>query len=420
MAAEPGGGGHDEAFVEPLDKDLECPICLSAMKDPMLTICGHQFCESCLFQQPARHGKIVCSECRKKLDEESDVFPDNKLDRKILSLKVKCRLHKEKCRWTGELRSIEDHLNDCGYVRVECTNECEQMIKRREMAKHLDDQCPKRRVHCMHCRKGMPWNRTREHESNCPKKLIGCHFCMEMIQREKMKEHTSTICSRVTIKCSYADIDGCEFQCERRLMEKHMKSAVTDHTTKLLEKVKSQNDEITNMKKSLLALETYVSLREKPGTFLWALKDTQGEQISATYYTRCHGYNIRFECRDVSDEFKVSVRSLRGDYDDDIDWPADFKCVATVIDQKTDQSTTAYDIEVTETFAFEKMGSFVEVFHFEPRRCHVKNGFMLLQIRVTKRNDDHSDSDDDGDGDDHSRTSDDQDSGHSNDSDVSV
>ena len=43
-----GGGGYDEAFVECLDVELECSICLLAMRDPVLTICGHKFCKSCL------------------------------------------------------------------------------------------------------------------------------------------------------------------------------------------------------------------------------------------------------------------------------------------------------------------------------------------------------------------------------------
>ena len=46
-------GGYDATFVKPLDKEFECPVCLLAMRDPVQTPCGHEFCKSC-FSQVAR------------------------------------------------------------------------------------------------------------------------------------------------------------------------------------------------------------------------------------------------------------------------------------------------------------------------------------------------------------------------------
>ena len=47
--------GYNEEFVEPMSDDYECPICHFAMRDPMLTKCGHQFCKSCLLRISARY-----------------------------------------------------------------------------------------------------------------------------------------------------------------------------------------------------------------------------------------------------------------------------------------------------------------------------------------------------------------------------
>ena len=42
--------GYDAKFDPPLDKRLECPICLLAQRDPMQTPCGHRFCSPCILR----------------------------------------------------------------------------------------------------------------------------------------------------------------------------------------------------------------------------------------------------------------------------------------------------------------------------------------------------------------------------------
>ncbi|XP_065845768.1 uncharacterized protein [Oscarella lobularis] len=107
-------GGYNETFVETLDVDVKCSICLLAMRDPMITICGHKFCKSCLLGLTAGD-TFECRECREKLYVPSQIFPENACKRKIMSLKVKCRQHNDGCTWIGKLESIEEHWN----------NECE-------------------------------------------------------------------------------------------------------------------------------------------------------------------------------------------------------------------------------------------------------------------------------------------------------
>ena len=46
--------GYDEDFVNPIDEDLQCSICYLALREPILTRCGHRFCRECLERHMAR------------------------------------------------------------------------------------------------------------------------------------------------------------------------------------------------------------------------------------------------------------------------------------------------------------------------------------------------------------------------------
>ena len=59
---------------------------------------------------------------------------DKAFERKIKALKVFCPEREDDCEWTGELVSLEHHLeNQCGFVRVNCVFDlfgCEAKVVR--------------------------------------------------------------------------------------------------------------------------------------------------------------------------------------------------------------------------------------------------------------------------------------------------
>ena len=53
--------GHDEDFVEEVEEDFQCLICLLPLKEPVLTRCGHRYCKECLDEHIGRYEFVMSS-----------------------------------------------------------------------------------------------------------------------------------------------------------------------------------------------------------------------------------------------------------------------------------------------------------------------------------------------------------------------
>ena len=46
--ASSDGQGYEAVFETEVESKYVCPVCLSTMRDPVQTKCGHRFCSPCL------------------------------------------------------------------------------------------------------------------------------------------------------------------------------------------------------------------------------------------------------------------------------------------------------------------------------------------------------------------------------------
>ena len=127
-------------FVDALPDELKCSICLLVFKDPILTDCGHLFCQACIAPVLSRNAR--CPLCN---EEGFRTFPDKRTIRKIRSLKIKCKKRVEGCEWVGEYGRLEHHLDakegDCGFVKVECDFHsvgCTTRSLRKDLPQHME------------------------------------------------------------------------------------------------------------------------------------------------------------------------------------------------------------------------------------------------------------------------------------------
>ena len=129
--------GFDTNRIVSLDNrfadTIQCPICLSILDNPLMTNCGHNYCQQCL-KQVIQSGVKQCPKCRnpltkKRPNESSDrscviirsnraffVFSKNlSLKEVIGKLKISCDFELNGCKESVELESLSEHITQCVY-----------------------------------------------------------------------------------------------------------------------------------------------------------------------------------------------------------------------------------------------------------------------------------------------------------------
>ena len=228
-------GGYDYKFVdgEPPNKYI-CTICTLVSCDPQQAgCCGNVYCKSCLQQlKVAQH--FNCPTCRHDLTNKC--FPDRRADLEIKSLQVYCTNNKKishadnSCSWKGRLKDIDDHLQQCPYQILSCTNGCEKNIERKLLQHHLENNCPKRLIKCQYCNEEDIYQViTGDHLKVCSQYLIQCtnEGCGQQVHCSQMTVHKRS-CPKEIISCEYSTI-GCVEKMKREEQEEHNEQSMDEH-----------------------------------------------------------------------------------------------------------------------------------------------------------------------------------------------
>ena len=217
-------------FVEPVDEDYNCSVCLSVLREPHLTICcGHHYCKACMEKLLAK--ALPCPLCKK---EKFVAVIDRNVERRIRSLKIRCRNKDRGCKWVGEMGHLKDHLDpvrrQCQFCEVECTNGCGVCILAPNLEDHLLNTCPKRKCVCEYCGELIMYEELKNHHDNCDKFPLACpNKCSESsLTRGVIKQHLLQQCPLQMVDCEFADI-GCSVKVRRKDIIKHMDECTQRH-----------------------------------------------------------------------------------------------------------------------------------------------------------------------------------------------
>ncbi|XP_046623338.1 TNF receptor-associated factor 6 isoform X1 [Neodiprion virginianus] len=114
-----------------LESRFECPICLTWLRDPVLTSCGHKFCAQCINMWLRKKG-TCCPVDSQPLQPESDLFPDLFTRREISQQRAHCPYQKFGCAIELSPIDIDSHMNKCDF--------------RRQVGEHVS--CPFKSIGC--------------------------------------------------------------------------------------------------------------------------------------------------------------------------------------------------------------------------------------------------------------------------------
>ena len=255
---------RDFKFVESLPDKFKCELCKQLLLEPHVTeCCGQHFCQQCIEKstktvnqrsntelqrvgnpwgnQWARSPKAVtsvkqeqqcCPGCQATSFKHMRYLP---LKRKINDLKVYCPHKDNGCGKQVMLGEIENHVTECDYQSVWCTNRCGQALLRKDLRTHCTRDCTYRIIACQYCQKRDKYVTIMySHTDNCPDYPLTCtNNCGEKnIKRKDMSSHKE-VCPREIIGCTFAEA-GCTEWMYREDMPNHIHKNVEKHLSLLM------------------------------------------------------------------------------------------------------------------------------------------------------------------------------------------
>ena len=389
--------GYVCEFIDPVPKHCLCNQCGYAARVPNITTCcGECYCKACIME--FIESEVPCPNCQK--NDYTNVFQP-KYERNIQALKIYCTMRDRGCKWTGECQKHNVHIDvytgDCEYVDVQCTNDCNQRVQRRNLTTHLTNECPNREYTCPHCNYGNTFRVVSEHWGVCAKYPIPCpNRCRVTCERHMMEDHTN-VCPLEEVQCELSST-GCDARFQRQDLAAHAEQNTQRHLTllaavtlKMSLKLNEQEDvnntrhqgyeqkqrEFEDMLRQkdaqIKALEAELrTMRQELELHRCTLnlvsstvgvipydvtfpnyqteKTKNGFRDSQPMYTHHGGY--KFQIRLWADgletyrgtHMSADIYSLQGLHDDDLTFPAKFTIIVQLLNQCRDQDHYSSDM----------------------------------------------------------------------------
>ena len=317
-------------FVTEPPKNRFCPVCFELLIDPFLNDCGHHVCRKCRTRLLA-DGNNECPECREK-DVLSSARLNKFLQREINDLEVRCQHHKEGCRWTGEVRDLQNHLDpdkrECDYILLPCFFGCGKEIRSGAMGEHLTIRFPGRQISCKYCSYCSSYDIvTTKHLPICLQVPVTCpNNCKkEGLKRQQIEAHIDE-CPLQVISCPFTSA-GCTVKLPRNEMKKHEAAAVCEHL-RLLMKLHLNQETTTPPAATIPPQFLY---NQAPMEFIISnfseKREANKEWISSPFYTHNRGYKFRLKVYTNGNgaasgsHLSLYAQLMRGEYDDELEWP---------------------------------------------------------------------------------------------------
>ena len=392
--------GYDCEFAAEVPSNCKCPICENVLRDPYrVSCCEEEYCKACIEQvlRDNRH----CPKCDD--DNDIDISEGKRTKRYIDQLRCRCSNRREGCEWEGELRQLDDHLNEnptnenqlngCDFTRV-CCRFCHEMFPRNEMGEHQENACQSRPFNCQYCGHHDTYQRVMTiHLPECPQQPVECpQGCGLSPQRQNLNAHKADECPKTMIKC---EVPGCEERRQRQDMEAHNQEFSIQHTQLLSQKVRELENEVRQRRQQQNARHLPITLtmtdfeQHLDAGDLWTSKlfytHNEGYALYLTVYTGGWGIGS------ITENISVYVHVARGEYDDQLEWPCQVSIEVSLLSQQEhgENVTKVVDIRTERTAKKHSKGWQMFMKQRSIQQQFVKNN--CLTFRVSMANNEHND-----------------------------
>ena len=191
----------DVAEIIPPASQIECPVCLEILKEPVQVLCcGKNICSACIQRIQAKRAPCPC--CK---ENKCTGFRNKGLEQSLDKIEFHYKFKSKGCSWTGELKERRKHIVGC----------------------------PKRSITCTHCNEFMS-DFDDVSTNHLPVHVCGCYpvlclsGCGKHLQRREMKMHQEHACPETVIDCDFK-IVGCKNQLKRKDMPMHLRESLSTH-----------------------------------------------------------------------------------------------------------------------------------------------------------------------------------------------
>ncbi|XP_014607355.1 PREDICTED: TNF receptor-associated factor 6 [Polistes canadensis] len=312
-----------DGMKEYLEPRFECPICLTWLRDPVLTSCGHKFCSRCIYTWLQREG-ACCPIDSQPLKSESDLFRDLYTSREISQQRTTCAYRQFGCLAELSPVDMEMHINECTYKNLSTSEGI---------------PCSFKDVGCM--------------ELFCSKESLRIHL------EKNVNSHLTMILNSLQ-RLSMTQGHVSALSAESKLWDPPPKNgtSVSDKEPppdwqqllkSLYERIvvlEQQNRElsitVSNQKNQLTALQTSMRFTKEEmllhncnGVYIWKLNSFQEKlnsmiddplkmYYSSGFYTGPNGYKMcaRINISSKDPEFlSLLLHIMKSENDDALDWP---------------------------------------------------------------------------------------------------
>ncbi|KAF7992002.1 hypothetical protein HCN44_010822 [Aphidius gifuensis] len=321
----------DDTENENPESRFECPICLSWLRDPLLTSCGHKFCSECIYNWLKKKNSN-CPVDNKPLNKEKDLFVDLFTRREISQQRTKCPNQEHGCDVELSPIEIDKHLITCQY--------------KKNMSTKLKIYCSFKDVGC---------DDSFDNDKDMQKHIQenNQHHLMIMVKTlSELRTSNNSSTSKVFDSSHWdAPPKNCDNKNDNPQSQQLLKN-LYERIVILEQQNRQLSINFENINKKLLTLQTSIrfnddelSSRYCNGHYIWRLnnfndklKDMIAGPLNMFYspgfYTEPNGYKlcarINISKKD-SNYLSVVLHMMQSFNDDALEWPFDGVLVFTLV-----------------------------------------------------------------------------------------